>query len=348
MPSSKKTTRVKQAELLAQARVGWSKNKAEGQTRAQLSAAMRRIDELETQVAGQVEFSEIEAEIHDLRPGKGGRESESIAFVLASDWHVELITTLELTNGISETNPALAKIKAERFFTNSAKLIDILARDTKVKRIVMPALGDFIDNHLHEDSAEQVAMMPVQAAGFARDLLASGIKFWRKTFPRIPISVICHSGNHGRATRKVHVSTEHGHSWETMVYGWLQAEFGPLGIEVQVPQSPISYHRYWDHTIRMMHGHQVKYQGGIGGMHIPLNRALARWDQSRQAQTTFLGHFHQLTDTGRAVVNGSLCGYTGYAQWIAASPEPPQQWFQVLANHKGGRRAMRAPIWLDR
>jgi hypothetical protein len=58
-----------------------------------------------------------------------------------------------------------------------------------------------------------------------------------------------------------------------------------------------------------------------------------------------IGHYHQLSDFGRALVNGSLIGYSPYAMSIGASPEPPQQLTMLLDAKRG--KAATMPIWLD-
>jgi hypothetical protein len=347
--SQRQSAKRTEALLLEAERASWTKRKTEGAMQAQLAAAMRKIDQLEAAVAAHQEFDEIPARVLEYKPkSKNSKESSSVAIAMASDWHVEIMTSLELTNGVNETNPEIIQVRAERYFKHLLRMLEISRSSTNVTALCLPLLGDFIDNHLHEDSAEQVAMMPVQAAAFARDLLSAGIKRIIKEHPNLPIHIDCHTGNHGRTTKKVHVSSEHGHSYETMIYEWLKQELSSNTVDFRIPKSPLSYRKYWDYTIRMIHGHQIKYQGGIGGMTVPLNRMLAKWDQSISADCTLIGHFHSLIDHGRALVNGSLCGWTGYAQWIGASPEPPQQWFQLLTNFKGGRRTLRAPLMLDK
>ena len=60
-----------------------------------------------------------------------------------------------------------------------------------------------------------------------------------------------------------------------------------------------------------------------------------------------MGHFHQRTDGGDFMVNGSLIGYNEFAQAIGASPEEAQQQFFLVHARGGGQKSLVAPIWLD-
>lgn len=97
----------------------------------------------------------------------------------------------------------------------------------------------------------------------------------------------------------------------------------------------------------MMHGHSINGGSGVGGISIPINKAIARFDQAQQADVTLLGHFHQLTHGGRFIVNGSLPGVTAYS--LKFGFEPPRQAFFTIAHAYGQPRgiSMFTPIWVD-
>ena len=108
------------------------------------------------------------------------------------------------------------------------------------------------------------------------------------------------------------------------------------------------YHIYlkvYDKMIRFHHGHNIKYQGGVGGLSIPLNKAISQWDKAVRADLSVCGHWHQRKDFGNAMVNGSLIGYNAYAVSIKADYEKPQQTFFLLDRDRG--KTIVAPILLD-
>ncbi len=84
--------------------------------------------------------------------------------------------------------------------------------------------------------------------------------------------------------------------------------------------------------IRIHHGHKVRYMGGSGGLTIPLNKAIQAWNRARQAHLDIVFHWHQLLNTGKAIVNGSLIGYSGFCIDIKAEYEPPRQKFFLFTD----------------
>jgi hypothetical protein len=100
-------------------------------------------------------------------------------------------------------------------------------------------------------------------------------------------------------------------------------------------------------NMRMIHGYEVKFGGGVGGITIPIKKALAQWNGAVKADLTVMGHFHQLHDGGDFLANGSLIGYNTYAQAIKAQYEEPRQAFFMIHARNGGQKSVTAPIWLD-
>ena len=102
----------------------------------------------------------------------------------------------------------------------------------------------------------------------------------------------------------------------------------------------------YDKTIRFHHGHAMRYYGGVGGIYIPVNKAIAQWNKARPASLDIFGHFHQLKDGGIFVSNGSLIGWSPYSMRIKADYEEPKQAFIVIDNKHG--RTFTCPIYVKR
>ncbi len=116
-----------------------------------------------------------------------------------------------------------------------------------------------------------------------------------------------------------------------------------------MPEGPHSYIELYPGqpgatTIRFQHGHMVKYGGGVGGLTIPLNKAIAQWNRGKHADLDVLGHFHQMFDGGNFIVNGSLIGYDSFALSIKASYEKPKQALFLIDRKRG--RTFTCPILL--
>lgn len=279
-----------------------------------------------------------------IKPTKG-KKSEATALWMASDWHVGEKVTLGQTNGINEYNPKIAQARAEAFFRNGLKLTKLSAHDIHIDTIVLALLGDFITGHLHLDAVENNYLAPVEETLLAQRLLISGIEYILNN-SEYRLVIPCHSGNHGRTTKFSHFGSENGHSLEFFMYQSIAGYFrDEKRITFIIPEGSHSYVDVYGRNIRFLHGHDVKFGGGVGGLTIPLNKAIAQWDKARPAFLTCLGHFHQKFDGGQFMVNGSLIGYNSFALSIKASAERPQQQFALIDKARG--KTLVAPILLD-
>jgi hypothetical protein len=95
----------------------------------------------------------------------------------------------------------------------------------------------------------------------------------------------------------------------------------------------------------MSHGHNIRFAGGVGGVYIPINKAINQWNKLRHAYLDILGHFHTFRDGGNFIVNGSLCGYNAFAISIKADFEEPRQCFMLIDKKRG--KTIVAPILLN-
>lgn len=83
-------------------------------------------------------------------------------------------------------------------------------------------------------------------------------------------------------------------------------------------------------TIRFLHGDAFNYNGGIGGITIPMLRSVPRWDSVKSADLTCMGHWHQRICLPNLLVNGSLIGYNSFAMSKGFSFESPSQSMRML------------------
>jgi hypothetical protein len=277
--------------------------------------------------------------------------SESVAVFVASDWHVEENVEPGTVGFRNEFNLEIADIRIQNFFKGSFRLFDILSRDTTIKTIILALLGDFITNTLHEDLQESNNLMPADAIYFAENKIVSGIYFLLEHCPKdVTFLIVCHSGNHGRMTKKQRGTTEAGNSLEHYMYYHLRDFFkGEERIKFQIAEGYHSLVRLFDnkYTIRFHHGHSIKYGGGVGGITIPVLKAIDKWNTGdKDVNLDVFGHFHQFIDYGNFVANGSLIGQNDFAVRIKAAFEKPQQAF-FLVNKKWNSKTMVTPVFLD-
>jgi hypothetical protein len=114
-------------------------------------------------------------------------------------------------------------------------------------------------------------------------------------------------------------------------------------VQWQVSESYHNLVTIYDKIIRFHHGDGLSYQGGIGGLTIPVEKAIANWNKSpAKADLDCFGHWHTQMQSPKFCSNGSLIGYNAYAISIKAPYEHPQQTYFLFDKRRG--RTMTAPI----
>lgn len=285
-----------------------------------------------------VEKPNIPVTVHD--------DSESTAVMVLSDWHYEENITPESVNGMNEFTMNIANERVKNCFKNSISLINLFRTNTTIKNVVVALLGDFITNSIHDELMAINETSPMEAIVEIYTHLVAGLELLSETFPDVHFTVVCKVGNHSRTTKKVHISTEAGNSLEYLLYYFLAQHFKPnKQFSFVLEKNYLTYFKVYDYTLRFHHGHQVKYNGGVGGITIPVKKAIAQWDKSRKANLDVFGHFHQTVIDKDFICNGSLIGYSPYAVAIKAEYEKPSQTMFLIEKTHG--RTLVAPIFLE-
>ena len=320
----------------------------QGQWQSKFACLSREYDKLEQELKVIQGLRETSPQIIDIQPKLPSGQSESIAIMVGSDWHCEESVMPDDVGGVNSFDLEECTTRATKFFQGGQRLWEITNRDTRVSTIVLALLGDNITNTIHEDLQEGNNLLPGEAILFAQNLILSGIKFLLKETDVEEIILPCHSGNHGRMTKKQRIGhVEAGNSLEKYMYHNLQALLqGEPRIRFQIAEGYHSYlNLFGTYPIRFHHGHAIRYWGGVGGITIPVNKAINEWNKNRYVKLDVFGHFHQYLDGGNFVANGSLIGYNAFAVSIKAPYERPQQSF-FLVNKKCNSKTISAPIFL--
>ncbi len=286
--------------------------------------ALKAIDELSqenraiTAIRGTVDT-------HVIKPKKNATSSEATAVWLASDWHTDERVEGSTINNLNNFTPAIAQRRVDTFFTAGLRLTNILADDVKIETIVLALLGDFYTGHIHPDFMEITDTQPIHAVIRVQNMIASGIQYILDN-SMYNLVIPCHSGNHARTTEKTRFATENGHSLEFYMYNFLADHFkGESRVKFIIPTGYHSYLDIYGFKVRFHHGHSIRYGGGVGGIYIPVNKAIAQWNKAFRADLDVFGHFHQMRDGGNFICNGSLIGYSSFALSIKADFEKPKQ-----------------------
>ena len=276
-------------------------------------------------------------EVHRIEPVLGHKSNEAIPIISLSDWHFEERVDPATINGLNEYNLEVAESRWTKCVQNSLKLVHKERSYSDIKQAVLWLGGDFITGYIHEELEESNYLSPTEATRFAKRMIITAIKFYLEHGKFEKLIIPCSYGNHGRTNKKPRVSTGYKNSYEWMMYHDVADYFsGDKRVQFIIPNGIFAYVDVLGYMCRFWHGDTVSYQGGIGGLTIPLIKAIQRYNQQQHADYNFMGHYHQLWQaTKDCIVNGSGIGFNAYAQRIGASPEPPRQAFSLIDGKRG-------------
>lgn len=261
---------------------------------------------------------------------------EAVAYIIASDWHVEEPVIPEKVNGLNEYSLAIADERIQRLMHEIKWNLELARTKYEVRDVVLALLGDFMSGHIHEELKKQNEIGPLDTVLWLFDRFRAMIEWFLKDKKLERLVIPCTGGNHGRITPKREISNGAETNLEWALYQLLAAFFrGEKRVEVVAPKADMVYVEIYDFLVRNVHGFQLKFAGGIGGLTIPLNKAVIGWNTGRDADVTCMGHWHQRVSTPNAEVNGSLIGYGPYSIECKFPYERPVQTMFLMDSKRG-------------
>jgi hypothetical protein len=275
-----------------------------------------------------------------------GGKREATAFAMASDWHIEETVDVDSVNGVNEFNLDIAYRRVRRFFDGFCFLTKYHSDYFLIRDAKLWLGGDLITGYLRDEDLETNSLSPVQAVAELHGWLCQGIRQYLDEVPVERLDLDCSSGNHGRLTEKMHHRGREANSIEWLLYHMIAREFAnEPRVNVTLPKGAHNYAQVYDLVIRETHGDGTKGGSGVGGIMIPIRKAIAKWETVRRAHLTIMGHWHQEHFLNDLHINGSLVGYGPYSLSIPAPYEPPRQSFFLVDKYRGV--SMPSTIWLE-
>lgn len=299
-------------------------------------------------IANLGELREYKAKPIVIKPRTKTR-SESTAFALFSDLHIEEVVEKHKVDGLNHYTPEIGKVRAARFFELVVRMVRKERGDVDIHHLVLWLGGDFFSSNLHEELPVACAFPPMVAAKFSLDIIIGGIDYILTELPDIRLSIPTSVGNHSRITDKVYHNSEQEHSIEWLMYNWLASHYrNEKRVTVQVAQGANTYVDVYGYKVRFAHGHVgLKYNAGLAGIHGPLRKKLEQvWNKQVNAYITCIGHYHQYIPSSRSsryIVNGSVIGTSPYGMQFGH--EDPTQAFFLINREKG--ITVQIPLLLD-
>jgi hypothetical protein len=269
---------------------------------------------------------------------------ESTAFMIGSDWHSEETVNPATVNNRNEYNLTIADQRQERFWMNGLRMVQIHRNSTDINTVVVGLLGDHMTGYIHEELVEGNSLSPAETVLWLLPRIERGLRLIAKNVKRLV--VVCAFGNHGRTTIKRRIATAYKNSYEWMMYHLLARSLAGTNIEFRISNGYHNLIEVYGRIIRFHHGDAIRYGGGVGGLYIPVHKAIDKWNSDTKAYLDVFGHWHQFRDGGSFISNGSLIGHSPFAVEIKAGFEIPTQAFFLIHQRLG--KTVVAPIFVDK
>ena len=275
-------------------------------------------------------------EDRQLKNPKHTKDATGTAGIIATDWHAEERVDPKTINYENEFNLEIAERRIERLWDRAILLTESARQLTRIDECFVGLLGDMIGGHIHEELAETNFLSPVKATYWVQNKLYDGLRRIKAHGKFKRVRVLGCSGNHGRDTKKTRVATREAHSYEWLAFQNVADRLsGDKTFEFQIADGVLSYATIENRLVRFTHGDAINFGGGVGGLGIPANKKIQKWDQTRKAYHTYFGHWHQYLRQGNFTACPTLKGYDAFSEWIGAAKEDPAQLFFVFDSQRG-------------
>jgi hypothetical protein len=269
--------------------------------------------------------------------------------LFASDWHWGEVVDGNQVNNVNTYDITIAQNRARLMVETAISLLKDHIRHTEYPGIVFALGGDMVSGDIHEELS----------ATNEREIMPTVIDLWGTLVWCINkladefgnVFVPCVSGNHGRNTHKIRMKGRNFTSFDWLCYQFLAKHFdNDPRVKFHIPDGSDAHWQVYNHKYAMTHGDQFRGGDGMIGALGPIIRGDHK-KRSRNSQidmdydTLLLGHWHQLIQLQRLIVNGSLKGYDEYAYANNFSYEPPRQALWITHPELG--ITFSAPVLVD-
>lgn len=278
-----------------------------------------------------------------LAPKRDRLRNSSVICMNISDVHAGEVIDPDEILGINAFNVEICRKRLRRLFAATCEIGTRWGSDTKSQGAVVFLTGDLISGDIHEELRITNALTAHEQVRFMVQECAAGISHLIEAFGRVHVSGV--PGNHGRTTFKPTAKLYSRLSYDILIVSMLEDHFR------HDKRVTFQYGPAFDQVVPILgfpifqtHGDKMGTGGGAGfaGPMLPILRGSKKVEiqQGRSGRTPYWlvhGHFHTSGQPGNVFSNGSVPGYSEYAQGLRCSLEPPQQWIWLMHEAWGVR-----------
>ena len=269
-----------------------------------------------------------------------GNRGRSVVLHISDIQYGEVVDLIAV-DGVNSYDSAIANRRIGRYFATSHRLITDLMKTSRVDEIIILLNGDMISGALHDELAKTDDVKPMTAAKMVAENLCGGIQLLLEI--GLPIRAISTVGNHGRTTLKPESKGHTLNSYDTLVAWFIEAFFKTNpAFTIKYPASVDALFSIYGFPCLVTHGDRMGSSGGRG--FIGASATIIRGHRKLLADYSgrgihlykiFTGHLHTsfLSPFGQA--NGSMAGWSEYAQSFRFDQAPPLQGYCVFHEEHG-------------
>ena len=279
-----------------------------------------------------------------------GHDVTGVPTLLASDFHFGEVVDPGQVNGVNEYNLTIARQRARTMIEVTIDLLKNHISNKGYPGIVFALGGDMVSGDLHEElsATNEKEIMPCVIELWAT--LVWCIETLADEFGNV--FVPCVTGNHGRNTHKTRNKGRNYTNFDWLCYQFLAKRFeNDSRVQFLIPEGTDANWQVYGHRYCMTHGDAFRGGDGLIGSF----GAIIRGDHKKRGRngqidlpydTLLMGHFHQLIQLQRIIVNGSLKGYCEYAYANNFGYEPARQ--ALWLTHPTRGITFSAPVLVQR
>lgn len=262
-----------------------------------------------TEKKGQFQLFEISA-------SPTGHERETIALAQMSDQHIDETVSPDSVIGLNEFNLDIARARMINYFAKLSKLITHHQQHYNIKKLIILLQGDVIGGYIHDELAQTNSISPNEAIYEAKSLIISGFKYLQENLNVENIDVIAVCGNHPRETKRIQFNNFSEMNKEYWMYLDIENTCKTINLDkfsFHIPKSEMAIITIFGKKYLVAHGHQFKFNGGVGGIFPSMLRWFGNINKTLGVKAAFIGHWHQSIFTNHVIVNNTLKGYDAFA-----------------------------------
>ena len=274
---------------------------------------------------------------------RAGKKKRATIGLFLSDVHAGEVIEADEILGLNEYDIEICRARLRRYFAAACEIGQRWMADCTPAGAFLALGGDLISGDIHDELRMTNALTAHEQVLLLVEEVAAGLRHVANIYGRVHVASV--PGNHGRTTIKSHAKQYARLSYDTLAAKMLAGVFETdKRVTFQIASGPDLIVDLFGKHIFLTHGDKMGTGGGVGfaGPILPIVRGIKKveiqqFHAKRHFDLLLSGHYHLSANANGALSNGSVPGYSEFANGLRASVEEPSQWL-YLFHEKWGLR----------